>query len=152
MLPPPAIHTPGLLPPRPALSPQTRRPSRLWWCRSATTPACSRSPRTSRTATAPGTSCRVGGGMSGWVGGWWVDAVVAALLLSRFADASLQSAHAAPCNAGTVVDGAITHPFEFDFYLNSHAGIQGTSRQGCRGLWGWSWAVGGTLYLATWRA
>ncbi|PRW57108.1 argonaute 1 [Chlorella sorokiniana] len=29
---------------------------------------------------------------------------------------------------GTVVDGAITHPFEFDFYLNSHAGIQGTSR------------------------
>ena len=90
--------------------------------------------------------------VGGWVAGWWADAVVEAPLLSRFADASLQSAHAAPCNAGTVVDGAITHPFEFDFYLNSHAGIQGTSRQGCRGLWGWSWAVGGTLYLATWRA
>lgn len=29
---------------------------------------------------------------------------------------------------GTVVDSVITHPFEFDFYLNSHAGIQGTSR------------------------
>ncbi|PSC71066.1 argonaute 1 isoform B [Micractinium conductrix] len=29
---------------------------------------------------------------------------------------------------GTVVDSTITHPFEFDFYLNSHAGIQGTSR------------------------
>ena len=27
-----------------------------------------------------------------------------------------------------MVDSAITHPFEFDFYLNSHAGIQGTSR------------------------
>ena len=26
--------------------------------------------------------------------------------------------------AGTVVDSTITHPFEFDFYLNSHAGIQ----------------------------
>ncbi|XP_027345224.1 protein argonaute 5 isoform X2 [Abrus precatorius] len=29
---------------------------------------------------------------------------------------------------GTVVDTAICHPREFDFYLNSHAGIQGTSR------------------------
>ncbi len=29
---------------------------------------------------------------------------------------------------GTVVDSDITHPFEFDFYLTSHAGIQGTSR------------------------
>ncbi|KAL4452075.1 hypothetical protein ABPG75_007737 [Micractinium tetrahymenae] len=29
---------------------------------------------------------------------------------------------------GTVLDGSICHPFEFDFYLNSHAGIQGTSR------------------------
>ncbi|GAY33520.1 hypothetical protein CUMW_275360 [Citrus unshiu] len=29
---------------------------------------------------------------------------------------------------GTVVDTQICHPKEFDFYLNSHAGIQGTSR------------------------
>ncbi|PNY14256.1 argonaute protein [Trifolium pratense] len=29
---------------------------------------------------------------------------------------------------GTVVDTNICHPREFDFYLNSHAGIQGTSR------------------------
>jgi eukaryotic translation initiation factor 2C len=29
---------------------------------------------------------------------------------------------------GTVVDTSICHPSEFDFYLNSHAGIQGTSR------------------------
>jgi len=30
--------------------------------------------------------------------------------------------------AGLVVDQVITHPSEFDFYLNSHAGLQGTSR------------------------
>ncbi|KAJ7947911.1 Argonaute family protein [Quillaja saponaria] len=29
---------------------------------------------------------------------------------------------------GTVVDTAICHPTEFDFYLNSHAGIKGTCR------------------------
>ena len=29
---------------------------------------------------------------------------------------------------GTVVDTAVCHPTEFDFYLLSHAGIQGTSR------------------------
>ncbi|KAI1316177.1 eukaryotic translation initiation factor 2C, 2 [Mortierella claussenii] len=32
------------------------------------------------------------------------------------------------CMAGTVVDTGIVHPFEFDFYLQSHAGLQGTSR------------------------
>uniref|UniRef100_A0A1D1XV91 Protein argonaute MEL1 n=1 Tax=Anthurium amnicola TaxID=1678845 RepID=A0A1D1XV91_9ARAE len=32
------------------------------------------------------------------------------------------------CLPGTVVETEITHPFEFDFYLQSHAGIQGTSR------------------------
>ncbi|KAJ3118340.1 hypothetical protein HK100_000628, partial [Physocladia obscura] len=30
--------------------------------------------------------------------------------------------------AGTVVDSGVTHPFEFDFYLNSHPGMQGTSK------------------------
>lgn len=29
---------------------------------------------------------------------------------------------------GTVIDRDITHPFLFDFYLNSHAGLQGTNR------------------------
>ncbi|RIA95038.1 Piwi domain-containing protein [Glomus cerebriforme] len=32
------------------------------------------------------------------------------------------------CLPGTVVETDITHPFEFDFYLQSHAGLQGTSR------------------------
>lgn len=32
------------------------------------------------------------------------------------------------CHAGTVVDSVITHPTEFDFYLQSHGGLQGTSR------------------------
>ncbi|KAG0279423.1 argonaute 1 [Linnemannia exigua] len=32
------------------------------------------------------------------------------------------------CVSGTVVDSMITHPTEFDFYLQSHAGLQGTSR------------------------
>ncbi len=30
--------------------------------------------------------------------------------------------------AGTLIDRDICHPTEFDFYLNSHAGIQGTNR------------------------
>ncbi|EJF61200.1 argonaute-like protein [Dichomitus squalens LYAD-421 SS1] len=32
------------------------------------------------------------------------------------------------CPAGTVVDRDITHPTEFDFYLQSHSGLLGTSR------------------------
>jgi eukaryotic translation initiation factor 2C len=32
------------------------------------------------------------------------------------------------CPAGTVVDSEISHPVEFDFYLQSHAGLLGTSR------------------------
>ncbi|PKK79735.1 Piwi-domain-containing protein [Rhizophagus irregularis] len=32
------------------------------------------------------------------------------------------------CQPGTVVESVITHPFEFDFYLQSHPGLQGTSR------------------------
>ena len=31
------------------------------------------------------------------------------------------------CFPGTVVETTITHPFEFDFYLQSHPGLQGTS-------------------------
>ena len=30
--------------------------------------------------------------------------------------------------SGTTVDRGITHPTEYDWYLNSHASIQGTSR------------------------
>ena len=29
---------------------------------------------------------------------------------------------------GVVVDRDVTHPFEYDFYLNSHSAIQGTAR------------------------
>ncbi|KAJ3844614.1 argonaute-like protein [Lentinula raphanica] len=32
------------------------------------------------------------------------------------------------CIAGTVVDRGITHPLEYDFYLQSHGGLLGTSR------------------------
>ncbi|KAG0302454.1 Eukaryotic translation initiation factor 2C [Dissophora globulifera] len=32
------------------------------------------------------------------------------------------------CKPGTVIETAIVHPFEFDFYLQSHAGLLGTSR------------------------
>ncbi|KAF5364873.1 hypothetical protein D9757_013044 [Collybiopsis confluens] len=32
------------------------------------------------------------------------------------------------CIAGTVVDTGITHPIEFDFYIQSHGGLLGTSR------------------------
>ncbi|KAG0335588.1 Eukaryotic translation initiation factor 2C [Podila horticola] len=32
------------------------------------------------------------------------------------------------CHPGTCVDTAIVHPFEFDFYIQSHAGLLGTSR------------------------
>lgn len=32
------------------------------------------------------------------------------------------------CPAGTVVDTEVVHPTEFDFYLQSHGGLLGTSR------------------------
>jgi len=31
-------------------------------------------------------------------------------------------------NPGTLVERDVTHPFEYDFYLNSHSAIQGTAR------------------------
>ncbi|KAK3722082.1 hypothetical protein QZH41_019832 [Actinostola sp. cb2023] len=39
-----------------------------------------------------------------------------------------ESGRAGNVPPGTMVDRGITHPFEFDFYLCSHQGIQGTSR------------------------
>jgi hypothetical protein len=32
------------------------------------------------------------------------------------------------CPAGTVLDTEVVHPIEFDFFLQSHAGLLGTSR------------------------
>lgn len=37
---------------------------------------------------------------------------------------SMQIGKSGNIPAGTTVDTNITHPFEFDFYLCSHAGIQ----------------------------
>ena len=45
------------------------------------------------------------------------------------------------CPAGTVVDRDIGHPTEFDFYLQSHAGILGTSRPGIIRYVGFSFAI-----------
>ena len=44
------------------------------------------------------------------------------------ADSREQSGRSGNIPAGTTVDIGITHPTEFDFYLCSHQGIQGTSR------------------------
>jgi len=44
------------------------------------------------------------------------------------ADKKEQSGKSGNIPAGTTVDAGITHPTEFDFYLCSHQGIQGTSR------------------------
>ena len=40
------------------------------------------------------------------------------------------TAAASSCRAGTVVDTHICHPYEFDFFLNAHAGLQVRSPQG----------------------
>src|SRR6266542_1499764 len=32
------------------------------------------------------------------------------------------------CPPGTLVETGVVHPIEFDFYLQSHAGLQGTCR------------------------
>lgn len=47
---------------------------------------------------------------------------------TRLFPADNQTDRSGNIQPGTVVDTKICHPTEFDFYLNSHAGIQGTSR------------------------
>ncbi|KAI9236747.1 MAG: Piwi domain-containing protein [Podila humilis] len=48
---------------------------------------------------------------------------------ARFFPISPQSAdRSGNCQPGTCVDTTIVHPFEFDFYVQSHAGLLGTSR------------------------
>ncbi|KAG0293797.1 Eukaryotic translation initiation factor 2C [Dissophora globulifera] len=47
---------------------------------------------------------------------------------ARFFPRQGESDRIGNCLPGTVVDQGIVHPFEFDFYLQSHAGLQGTSR------------------------
>jgi eukaryotic translation initiation factor 2C len=48
--------------------------------------------------------------------------------LVLYGRASSQVGKSGNIPAGTTVDVGITHPTEFDFYLCSHAGVQGTSR------------------------
>ncbi|KAF8529210.1 argonaute-like protein [Hysterangium stoloniferum] len=45
-----------------------------------------------------------------------------------FPTSKADSDNSGNCRAGTVVDREISHPTEFDFYLQSHAGLLGTSR------------------------
>ena len=45
-----------------------------------------------------------------------------------FVENSMDGDRSGNVKPGTVVDNVITHPAQFDFYLVSHAGIQGTSR------------------------
>ncbi|KAG7086248.1 hypothetical protein E1B28_002218 [Marasmius oreades] len=48
---------------------------------------------------------------------------------ARFFPQTMQNAdNSGNCQAGTVVDRDVCHPVEFDFYLQSHTGILGTSR------------------------
>ncbi|KAF9304752.1 eukaryotic translation initiation factor 2C, 2 [Mortierella antarctica] len=48
---------------------------------------------------------------------------------ARFFPMNSQSAdRSGNCQPGTCVDTTIVHPFEFDFYIQSHAGLLGTSR------------------------
>lgn len=71
-------------------------------------------------------NCLPGEGVQ-WSGGrlWLTNAAAllnTACFTSTLHDQPAPAACAIP--AGTVVDTAINHPFEFDFYLNSHAGLQ----------------------------
>lgn len=45
-----------------------------------------------------------------------------------FPQSSQQGDKSGNCMSGTVVDQQIVHPFEFEFVLQSHGGLQGTSR------------------------
>ncbi|THU93245.1 argonaute-like protein [Dendrothele bispora CBS 962.96] len=45
-----------------------------------------------------------------------------------FPTSERQGDHSGNCPAGTVVDTIVAHPTEFDFYLQSHGGLLGTSR------------------------
>jgi len=129
----------------------TSRPSRTWWCRSGTTRACSR-PTTTRTGT--GTCVQVRPASldnplplrfkhKPWTlprHPWAPGEGAAVSVIARqvpaapapvppvSASLSLLACHYNTwCSAGTVVDRG-SHPLESDFYLNSHASIQGTSR------------------------
>ena len=46
----------------------------------------------------------------------------------RFFPSSGVADRSGNCPAGTVVDRDVVHPTEFDFYLQSHGGLLGTSR------------------------
>lgn len=46
----------------------------------------------------------------------------------RFFPSSNVQDRSGNCPAGTVVDRDVVHPTEFDFYLQSHGGLLGTSR------------------------
>lgn len=51
-----------------------------------------------------------------------------ALFLSFFPQSERDGDRSGNCPAGTVVDREVSHPTEFDFYLQSHGGLLGTSR------------------------
>jgi eukaryotic translation initiation factor 2C len=45
-----------------------------------------------------------------------------------YLSASGEMSNTGNCLPGTVVDSGITHPYNFDFFLISHEGLQGTVR------------------------
>jgi hypothetical protein len=100
---------------RTPVTPQTRPPSPLWLSRSATTPDCFPCPKTSRTATAPATCCPVSFGRCRHPH----THSVPSLRLHQLKLTCGRRTKALGCcrplvPAGTVVDTAICHPFEFD--------------------------------------
>ena len=62
------------------------------------------------------------------------------MMFSRFFPMSGEGDKSGNCFAGTVVDRDVTHPTDHDFYLQSHAGILGTSRPA-------HYSVRGNLYV-----